>query len=382
MRKIKLLLLSFLLLIFVTPLAAQADCEWTKKRDFGDKSGIAGNYVNTGGCQKSVESSDDKCTGTKPADVKVTDYETEKHVCCCYEDIVVNDPPKYIIPDFTWQVKIPGMSEKFSTVTCGDTCEIPWISEYVFGVYDYLLSIAGVLAVVMLMAAGLLWIVSGGDATRISQAKKMINGSILGLMLLVSLSLLLEYINPELNKKTAISLEIIKRKSLEDLAVGRRNNSANTYKNSGCASMEELKAGVSFYATGYYKPAYEPEDPDFWCIIAMQCTCPNGRDTTKNCDRLYGKTFPGYAPCKDFGPDTPYCNLTASGIPPEIGDIAGPDCNELPPYTKVCFKGKTYRITDKGGGIKGKRIDIWSGTDYAQALAHTGVGTLTIGECK
>lgn len=375
MKKIFLLLflISFPLLIGSNAFASNTKCNWTKSvsktTNFG--GGSAGATMTTVEVCPDDMLAGNTCTGTAEAG----------QLCCCIEDIVVNDKPRYILPDFTWQVKIPGMAN-LSTVECVDKCEIPWISEYVFGVYDYLLSIAGVLAVVILMAAGLLWIVSGGDAGRIGQAKKMITGSVVGLMLLVSMNLLLTYINPALKQKTYLSLDVIQRKSLEDLAIGRNNQSAKYYQNSGCATDDQLKNGVIFYATGYYKPAYNANDPNFWCVIAMQCSCPNGRDTTKNCDHLYGKSFPGYAPCKPFDANTPYCNLTASGIPPEIGDIAGPNCSNLPPFTKVCFKGKTYRITDKGGGIQGKRIDIWSGNDLEAAKAHTGSGTLTIGECK
>lgn len=119
--------------------------------------------------------------------------------------------PRFIIPDYTFQVKIPGASDKLSTVTCTDTCEIPWISEYFFSVYTYLLGIAAIIAVVILMAAGLLWIVSGGDATKVGKAKTMITGSITGLLLLVSITTLLTYINPDLIKLGSVSINNIDR---------------------------------------------------------------------------------------------------------------------------------------------------------------------------
>lgn len=314
------------------------------------------------------------CTGTPGAGEK----------CCCDPYSVIAKPTeaKFLIPDFKLQVDIPGMKD-FSKVDCTNKCAIPWISEYFFGIYTYVLGIAGVLAVVILMAAGLLWIVSGGDATKVGQAKKMIAGSITGLLLLVSISLLLNYINPDLAKQGSVKLDAIEKKSIESLAVGRKSTIAQKYSEH-CASDQELKDGVTFYATGYYKPTYNENDENFWCVIAMQCSCPNGRDTSKNCDDLYGKTFPGYAPCKYFDANTPYCNLTANGTAPQIGTIAGPDCGNLPPNTKVCFKGTIYTITDKGGGIKGKRIDIWSGNDLNVANSHTGVGTLTtnLTNCK
>ncbi|MFZ2310197.1 MAG: hypothetical protein WAW11_01500 [Patescibacteria group bacterium] len=377
MKKISNILIIFALSFLISSQALAAstptDCSWkksvTKVTSYG--GGTSPTPITTEVCPDEWETGT-TCTGLAGAG----------ELCCCDPSSVVALPTeaRVIIPDFKFQINIPGLAP-LTTVKCTDKCAIPWISEYFFGVYNYFLGIAAVLAVVILMAAGLLWIVSGGDASKIGQAKTMIAGSITGLLLLVSISLLLTYINPKLAQQGFVELTPIDRKVIESLAVGRKSGTAQKYSQN-CATDEELAKGVTFYATGYYKPTYNASDPNFWCIIAMQCSCPNGRDTSKNCDKLYGKTFPGYAPCKPFEANTPYCNLTSNGTAPQIGTIAGPDCGNLPPNTKVCFKGTTYTITDKGGGIKGKRIDIWSGNSLQTAMNHTGVGTLTKGECK
>ncbi|MCX6797814.1 MAG: hypothetical protein NTX66_01160, partial [Candidatus Falkowbacteria bacterium] len=97
----------------------------------------------------------------------------------------------------------------------------------------------------------------------------------------------------------------------------------------------------------------------------------------------YGKNYPGYHPCNSFPASTLYCNKTKSGSEPQIGDIAGPsNCSNLPLNSQVCFKGQTYTIKDAGGGIKGKRIDVWSGTSLKIALSVTGVGILKKGPCN
>lgn len=392
MRKIKLIFGLFFLLAIITPAAAGASCNW--RQELTTQNIELGTSQTTGGClsdeARRESSNPENCTGTAPADTSSFASMT-RSVCCCATDqnITVNAPQaKTLNPNdiFDWQVPIPNL--KLSPVTCTDKCEIPWISEYIFGAYEYLLTVAAVLAVVILMAAGLLWIVSGGDASKTGQAKKMITGSVTGLLLLVGMSLLLNYINPNLAKTSFISLDVIQKKSLEDLAISRHSTTEKKYQDSGCATEEELEKGVEFYSTGYYKPPYNASDPNFWCIVAMQCTCPKGQDTTKNCDNLYGKTFPNYHPCNTFDAATPYCNMTSSGTMPKIGDIAGPKCKNMPGNyslragAQVCFKGKTYTITDSGGGIDGKRIDIWSGDSLEQTYANTGFGTLTKGPCK
>jgi 3D (Asp-Asp-Asp) domain-containing protein len=233
------------------------------------------------------------------------------------------------------------------------------------------------------MGGGLLWLISGGDASRISQAKELIIGSITGLVILSASYIILLQVNPNLVNLKSIALTYIPK--IENLAVSRNNTTASDYRNSPCATDAELASGINFYATGYYKPAWEDSDT-FRCVVAMQCSCPAGygKDMTKNCDALYGKTFPNYHPCAAFPANTPYCNMTKSGSSPKAGDIAGPgNCTaNLPTGSKVCFKGNTYTITDTGSGIQGKRLDIWSGSDLDQANKNTGVGLFKKGACK
>ncbi|MEI6835375.1 MAG: hypothetical protein WCK59_00945 [Candidatus Falkowbacteria bacterium] len=379
-KLLKLLLISSLS-FFIGQETLAATCSWTEQIRY---PAVLPTPSITGCPANSNLAGDDKCLAPKPADGVTNPGQISgqiSHVCCCAIPASSQSEPKFKMPDFVFQVPIPGLA-KLSTVNCTTTCEIPWISEYIFAIYTYGLTVVGIIAVLILMAAGLLWIVSGGDSGKINKAKSMIAGSITGLLLMVSMNLLLSYINPELIKKKAISLDYLTKISLESLAETRNSSKAETFKNANCASDDELAKGVEFYATGYYKPAYNPSDPNFLCIVAMQCSCPNGRDLTQNCDNLYGKTFPNYHPCKPFDADTKYCNMTASGSEPQIGDIAGPKCSNLPFGSYVCFKGSTYHVTDSGGGIQGKRIDIWSGNNLQIANSQTGVGILTKGKCQ
>jgi hypothetical protein len=244
---------------------------------------------------------------------------------------------------------VPLPTTKLSEVNCRPdggnyNCPIPWIGEYIVSIYNYGVGVAGILAAIVLMAGSINW--------------PMDNVS-----------------------KEMGTCHYIKEAEVK-LAAGRYNNVAQSYRDATCASETDLTEGVEFYATGYYKPRWE-NTKNFWCVVAMQCSCPNGINHSETCDFLYGETFPGYHPCQYFSESTPYCNLTASGQAPQLGDIAGPgNCQDTLPYgTKVCFKGKTYTITDTGGGIKGKRIDIWSGDSLKDAYANTGMGILKKGAC-
>jgi len=124
----------------------------------------------------------------------------------------VEEAPKFKIPEF--QVQIPGL-KKLSTVNCvpgpseGYRCEVPWLGEYVIALYNYGLSIAGILAALVLMAGGVFWLISGGDASKITQAKDLILGSITGLLILVCSYILLIQVNPDLIKFKSITIDTI-----------------------------------------------------------------------------------------------------------------------------------------------------------------------------
>ncbi|MFH0956172.1 MAG: hypothetical protein V1801_03125, partial [Candidatus Falkowbacteria bacterium] len=87
--------------------------------------------------------------------------------------------PDWKMPDL--QIDIGGLKGKFTKPTQCDTnatdaqgnkifC-VSWIGEYIAGVYKYAIGIVGILAAVVLMIGGVLWIVAGGSATMIGEAK-------------------------------------------------------------------------------------------------------------------------------------------------------------------------------------------------------------------
>lgn len=120
------------------------------------------------------------------------------------------------------QVKIPGieaLAEKYPII-CTDngdkeTCKIPWIAVYIYAIYNYLLGIGGVLAAIALMIGGVIWLISAGNASRVSEAKSWIVGSITGIIILLTSYVLLYEINPELVNTRYVDLQTIDPISIE-----------------------------------------------------------------------------------------------------------------------------------------------------------------------
>lgn len=114
--------------------------------------------------------------------------------------------------EFKPQIPIPGLSTQggISTDPVSGNLTSDLLGRYIQAIYTYGLSIAGILAAIVMMAGGLLWLTSGGSENKISRAKTMIVSSLIGLLLLFSAWMILNTINPALLKMNTISLTMIK----------------------------------------------------------------------------------------------------------------------------------------------------------------------------
>ncbi len=72
------------------------------------------------------------------------------------------------------------------------------MAEYVGVIYNFLISVVGVLAGIMLMIGGFQYLTSGGDASRAKKGKERIVNAIAGVVLALSSYLILNTINPQL----------------------------------------------------------------------------------------------------------------------------------------------------------------------------------------
>jgi len=98
---------------------------------------------------------------------------------------------------FKAQIGIPNFIDRGATTTLSSKSTV-YIAQMVKAFYDYGVGIAGILAAIMLMAGGLLWLTSAGNSSRIEQAKNLIFSSIIGLVLLFGAWMMLKTINPNL----------------------------------------------------------------------------------------------------------------------------------------------------------------------------------------
>lgn len=88
------------------------------------------------------------------------------------------------------EVRIPGFDEKFVTPSL--------LGNYIKALYEYMVYLAGILAVIVIMIGGFQWIIAGGNKSKIGEAKQRISSAIIGLFLALGSYLLLNTINPKL----------------------------------------------------------------------------------------------------------------------------------------------------------------------------------------
>ena len=110
--------------------------------------------------------------------------------------------------DFTPQVGIDKTFKKGEPYTIPKSTKA--IGEYVRAIYKYAIGIVGILATVVLMFGGILWIVAGGNAERVGNAKSWIGASLTGLILVLCSYMILKTINPAL-----VSFQPIEVKKVE-----------------------------------------------------------------------------------------------------------------------------------------------------------------------
>jgi len=98
---------------------------------------------------------------------------------------------------FEPQIGLPGLVDKGQQITLSNK-DTSYIAQMVKGFYNYGIAIAGILAAIVLMAGGIIWLTSAGSSEKISQAKGLITGSLTGLLLVFGSWLILKTVNPYL----------------------------------------------------------------------------------------------------------------------------------------------------------------------------------------
>ena len=90
------------------------------------------------------------------------------------------------------------------------------IGKYIRAIYKYAIGIVGILAAVVLMIGGVIWITAGGNAERIGEAKAWIASSLTGLLLALLSYTILATVNPAL-----VNFQVSEVKKVEEININK-----------------------------------------------------------------------------------------------------------------------------------------------------------------
>lgn len=167
-------------------------------------------------------------------------------------------------------IKFGGTEIKFDPVSCeaGSECSINWIGQYINVLYRYIIGIAAILAAVMILVGGFIWLSSAGNPSRITQAKEFIFGALTGLLLALFSYLILYTLNPNLVNLSPIKIYVIDPTEIGDSTPGAVEETKKSFAKGGGSDTsswdENTKSGVKTIgdldglSNGATRPGHSP----------------------------------------------------------------------------------------------------------------------------
>ena len=124
-------------------------------------------------------------------------------------------------------IPIPSLNLADAVLQDG-TVTIPFLAQYIQGVYNFLLGIVGMVAAVLMIIGGFQYLTSAGDKAKISAGKKRITDALIGMVLVFGSYILLYTINPNLVTFQSLQLTSIKTSSSTDFISTLGSTTADT----------------------------------------------------------------------------------------------------------------------------------------------------------
>lgn len=192
-----------------------------------------------------------------------------------------NEPTTY-----TMQVPIPGIGDNGVITFSNDTGAI---ANYVKGIYNYAVGIVGILAAIMLMVGGFRWILAGGNASSISEAKAMIFAAISGLVLVMTSYIILSQVNPALTefRITTISnpnvIETQKQEAYSNLGACNWREEKNPNQSSEQFTIVQEETCNSFKSVLSSDQNCTASKPTSNDLASYKCCCEYNRDSNTEC---------------------------------------------------------------------------------------------------
>jgi len=153
---------------------------------------------------------------------------------------ILNIPPIYATGlNFKPQIDIGGEFTKGANVTISNSTQT--IGEYIKQIYKYAIGVVAIIAVVVMMIGGVLWITASGNPSQVGSAQQYISGALTGLVLVMSSYVILRTINPDLVNLKVHSINTVTIASSSNMIAGCCCDRAETAQREGYFKCIDVK---------------------------------------------------------------------------------------------------------------------------------------------
>ncbi|TSC76146.1 MAG: Uncharacterized protein G01um101431_1008 [Parcubacteria group bacterium Gr01-1014_31] len=100
--------------------------------------------------------------------------------------------------NYNAQVQIPGSSEQARAIQGNKVVNANLLGNYVVAIYRFGIWLSIFLTIFMMMVGGFLWVIAGGNPSRVENAKSYITSALTGLVVAMTSFVILQTVNPAL----------------------------------------------------------------------------------------------------------------------------------------------------------------------------------------
>lgn len=155
------------------------------------------------------------------------------------------------------------------------------IGKYIQAIYKYGIGIVGILATVVMMFGGFLYLTAAGDNSRISEAKEWIKASLTGLVIAMSSYMILATVNPALITLAPIKISKISEVGCCNYTDGSKATTVSTTE-ADCKTKTSGEFTSGTCTTASLKQAGESCSQKSDCVSGLFCIAPIG-STNSSC---------------------------------------------------------------------------------------------------
>ncbi len=212
---------------------------------------------------------------------KVLNISCPNNLKCCSRIILSTKPEKSEFT-FTPEIGIPGFKDKVIV-------DNSLLKKFLVALYNYLLYLSGIFAVMIFIIAGFQWVLAGGNESKIGEAKDRMKNAIIGLVLISSSYLILSIINKDL-----INIKDLDVPPVDPVAISSQYLESQCMIDGGLMVDDKTECGsctVAMNIFGYFLDVIPINNK--WCCV---CRDNKGMPT---CESGYAVP-PRGSSCKDY----------------------------------------------------------------------------------